>query len=218
MGLMALRARAARIALTMALALAPDLHAQPDAPDVRVDGPWRSVEIRGEDCSASLWLHADGASARYRDDCRDGPAQSAARLDAALTAMRGHDGGLPDLQSLDCGRLAELPAAASRRLAEAAARDGTWEQAWRGRAAGAEGWANRWVSAAITRDAVLGEYAQVLARHGLRVNGAGVEKVLIGAAGRQAGLEGIPVPAGTALPWDAIVWLRLQHAGEPRAE
>ena len=57
-------------------------------------------------------------------------------------------------------------------------------------------------------------WAAVFARHGATVRSASVEKVLIGRVGETADLAPLaadPAAAGKRLPFDAILWLRLER-------
>jgi hypothetical protein len=105
--------------------------------------------------------------------------------------------------SLALGRLVDYPWMAQA-LVESAARDRAWDAA-RGRPRAGD--INRYVAGIL--NPIAGSLREPLERHGYRIAGLSVEKVLVGGAENVRGWPG-PRPRGK-LPFDAQVRLRLER-------
>jgi hypothetical protein len=112
-------------------------------------------------------------------------------------ALRG------EYTSLFLGRLVDYPWL-SRHLAETAYRDKRWNRK-KGRPIGRE--INGYVARLLFNRDLLNPIEAELGRHGYRIAGVSVEKVLVG------GPSALPDPKGLEgrLPFDAQVWIRLQR-------
>lgn len=112
--------------------------------------------------------------------------------------------------SLYLGRLVDYPWLSSF-LASTAAEDARWDRR-RGRpfAMGA----NAYVSTVLSARQVTAPLESAMERGGYRVRAVTVEKVLVGSFRDVPGHEG-PAPPGK-LPFDAMVWLRLEQGGPAR--
>ena len=89
-------------------------------------------------------------------------------------------------------------------LAESATRDRAWDAAaGRPRA----GDVNRYVAGIM--NPIVGSLRDPLERHGYRIAGVSIEKVLVGDAENVRGWQG-PRPGGK-LPFDSQIWLRLER-------
>jgi hypothetical protein len=98
----------------------------------------------------------------------------------------------------------------SQRLAEAALRSPLWDA---GHGRSRTGSDNLAVAQIIDEQRLVEAWASVFARHGTRVRNASVEKVLVGSVGKTAELAPLaanPAAADKQLPFDAILWLRLE--------
>lgn len=162
------------------------------------DGP---IALEGSD---------DGATWRLRLSRPVDLEVSTRALDELLTqAFPQH--ALPSERiSIDVGRIIEHPWL-SRRLAEAALHSPRWDPA-RGKPRGGND--NSAVALLIDDGKLVAAWAAVFARHGATVRSASVEKVLIGRVGETADLAPLaadPAAAGKRLPFDAILWLRLER-------
>jgi len=106
--------------------------------------------------------------------------------------------------SLALGRLIDYPWMA-RFLAESAGRDPSWDAA-----AGKprRGDINRYVADVLARPEIIGPLEEPLRRHGYRIGGVSVEKVLVGGFENVPGWDG-PRRNGK-VPFDAQTWFRLQ--------
>ena len=106
--------------------------------------------------------------------------------------------------SLSFGRLIDFPWL-SQYLANAASRDKAWD-AKRGKPVAMD--INRYVAQLLSRRELLTEIEPACARGGYRIVKVSVEKVLVG------GLREVPLYQGAMepglVPYDAIVWLRLE--------
>ncbi len=121
-------------------------------------------------------------------------------LELAFAQVRADAGAFT---SLALGRLVDYPWMAQA-LAESAARDRAWDAA-RGRPRAGD--VNRYVAGIM--NPIAGSLREPLERHGYRITGVSVEKVLVGGAESVPGWQG-PRPGGK-LPFDAQVWLRLER-------
>jgi len=106
--------------------------------------------------------------------------------------------------SLALGRLIDYPWMV-RFLAESASRDPDWDAA-----AGTprRGDINRYVADVLARPEIIGPFEEPLRRHGYRIGGVSVEKVLAGGFDNVPGWEG--PRRSDKVPFDAQVWFRLQ--------
>ncbi len=106
--------------------------------------------------------------------------------------------------SISFGRLIDYPWM-MRFLAESAAGDRNWDAVSGKPKTGRE---NRYVADVLARPEIVGPLEAPLRRHGYRIVGASVEKVLIGGFDNAPGLDG-PRRKGR-IPFDAQTWFRLQ--------
>jgi hypothetical protein len=70
------------------------------------------------------------------------------------------------------------------------------------------------VAQLVDEQDLVAPWRPIFARHGFAVRGASVEKVFVGRVGTTvelAPLAGTPGAAGAKLPFDAILWLRLER-------
>jgi hypothetical protein len=115
--------------------------------------------------------------------------------------------GAPALQggytSLFLGRLVDYPWL-SRYLAETAYRDKRWNRK-QGRPIGRE--INGYVARLLFNRDLLNPIETEFGRHGYRIAGVSVEKVLVGGPSAVPGAKGLE----GRLPFDAQVWIRLQR-------
>lgn len=112
--------------------------------------------------------------------------------------------------SLGVGRILEHPWL-SQQLAAAALHSPQWDAA-RGRSR--TGRDNAAVTQILDGGNLLAGWAPVFARYGATIRNASVEKVLVGRVGETdelAPLTTDPAAAGKRLPFDAILWLRLER-------
>jgi hypothetical protein len=107
-------------------------------------------------------------------------------------------------RSLDFGRLIDYPWL-SQYLATRAAKDRAWDLA-RGQPIGID--LNRFVANLLSSREILRDIEAPLTQQGYLVTRASVEKVLVGGFNQVPLLAG-PPPTGR-IPFDAILWLRLQ--------
>jgi hypothetical protein len=112
---------------------------------------------------------------------------------------------LPLFRSLTFGRLIDYPWL-SQFLAHRAAADRAWDLA-KGRPVAGD--VNRFVAQILSSREILDPLEPPLARHGYAIGRASVEKVLVGGFDQVPLLAG-PPPRGR-VPFDAILWLRLQR-------
>ena len=106
--------------------------------------------------------------------------------------------------SISFGRLIDYPWM-MRFLAESAAGDRNWDTVSGKPKTGHE---NRYVADVLARPEIVGPLEAPLRRHGYRIVGASVEKVLIGGFDNVPGLDG-PRRNGR-IPFDAQTWFRLE--------
>lgn len=188
----------ARVALLLLLSAPLVAHADP------------SFRVESREGPIALEVRDDGATWRLRLPRPVDLDVSTRALDELLAqAFPQHS--LPTSRiSIDVGRIVEHPWL-SRRLAETALHSPRWDAA-RGKPRG--GNENFAVSRMIDDEKLVAAWAAVFARHGATVRNASVEKVLIGRVGKTvelAPLAADPAAAGKRLPFDAILWLRLER-------
>ncbi len=162
-----------------------------------------------EPCKTTHEIADGGQSMRLRPGC----ALSLPDTSAALTALLQEafpDGRMNlDRASLELGRIVQYPWL-SKALAEAALRSPVWEPK-KGR--GRRGDDNPAVASMVDTRRLLLPLAPTFARFGIRARAGSVEKVLVGEVGKTqdlAPLEKTPTAMGKKLPYDAILWLRLE--------
>lgn len=119
----------------------------------------------------------------------------------AVRAILAHAGGLPEV-SLALGRIERYPW-----LSELLARQASSSRRWN-LASGRpyEGSDNAYVAAALRG---MPEFTALFERW--QILGVSVEKVLLKPAAELPLAAGAPVPPAAKLPYDAIVWVRLQR-------
>jgi hypothetical protein len=167
------------------------------------------AEEAPESCKTTHEIAEGGRSMRLRPGC----ALSLPDTSAALTALlqEAFPNGRMELDraSLELGRIIQYPWL-SKSLAEAALRSPVWDPK-RGR--GRRGDDNPAVASMVDTRRLLLPLVPTFARFGVRARAGSVEKVLVGEVGETqelAALEKTPTAAGKKLPYDAILWLRLE--------
>lgn len=160
-------------------------------------------------CKTTHEIADGGRSMRLRPGCP----LSLPDTSAALTALLQEafpDGRMKvDRASLELGRIVQYPWL-SKALADAALRSPVWEQK-KGR--GRRTKDNPAVASILDTRRVLAPLIPTFARFGIRARAGSVEKVLVGEVGKTpelAPLEKTPTAMGKKLPYDAILWLRLE--------
>jgi hypothetical protein len=127
-----------------------------------------------------------------------------------LLAQAFSQSGLPMASmSIDVGRIVEHPWL-SQLLAAAALRSSRWD-AMRG--APRTGNDNLAVMQLIDDDKLLAAWVPIFGRYGVAIRNTSVEKVLVGRVGETTALRPLaqdPRAFGKRLPFDAILWLRLE--------
>ena len=162
-----------------------------------------------EPCETTHEIADGGQSMRLRPGCP----LSLADTSAALTALLQEafpDGRMNlDRATLELGRIVQYPWL-SKGLADAALRSPVWEQK-KGRGRRTDD--NPAVASILDTRRVLAPLIPTFARFGIRARAGSVEKVLVGEVGKTkdlAALEKTPTAMGKKLPYDAILWLRLE--------
>lgn len=163
-------------------------------------------------CTASHELR-DGEM-RLRATCPVPLAESSRALTELL--LEKYPGGrMTDARAtLEIGRIAYHPWL-SKGLAEAGLRSPVWD-ADRGR--GLSGGDNAAVASMIDARKLLQAWQPVFMRFGARARAGSVEKVLVGKVGKTdelAPLAKHAAAAGKKLPFDAILWIRLEPLPRP---
>jgi hypothetical protein len=125
-------------------------------------------------------------------------------LEPALADLRKTEPGRV-FTSLSFGRLIDYPWMV-RFLAESAGRDRGWD-AVAGKPRGGD--VNRYVADVLARPDIVVPLEAPLRRHGYRIVGVSVEKVLVGGFENVPGREGPWRPG--RIPFDAQVWFRLEQ-------
>ena len=158
----------------------------------------------------ALEVRDDGATLRLRLQRPADLEASTHALDALLAQASATLAPIGTRVAIDVGRIIEHPWL-SQRLAEAALRSPRWDGAL-GKPRGES--TNFAIAHLIDEEQLVAVWVAVLARHGLRIRNATVEKVLIGRVGETdelAPLATDPAAAGKRLPFDAILWLQLER-------
>jgi hypothetical protein len=182
------------VALALAAALVPAAAARAEC------NPHHEIES-----TSSMRLRADGCTLSVPD--------TAAALDALLTEAWGGKRMPVDRASLSLGRIVYYPWL-SKSLAEAAMKSPVWEpDKGRGRRSND----NSAVASLVDTQRLLMPLNATLARFGAKARAGSVEKVLVGKVGETdelAPLAGQKLADGKKLPFDAILWLRLEKIPE----
>ena len=155
---------------------------------------------------SSMRLRADGCALSLPD--------TTAALDALLTEAWGGKRMPVDRASLSLGRVADYPWL-SKALADAATKSPVWEP---NKGRGRRSSDNEAVASIVDTRRLLAPLASTFARHGATARAGSVEKVLVGKVGETAelaSLAGQKLADGKKLPFDAILWLRLEKISEP---
>jgi hypothetical protein len=169
-----------------------------------------AFRVETRDGPIALEVHDDGATLQLRLPRHVALDVSTRALDELLTQAFPQHVLPAERISIDVGRIIEHPWL-SQRLAESALRSPRWD-AVRGKPRGGND--NAVVAQLIDGEKLVAPWAAVFARHGATVRNASVEKVLIGRVGETAELAPLaahPAAAGKRLPFDAILWLRLER-------
>jgi len=128
----------------------------------------------------------------------------------ALLAQAFPYGRLPmGRMSIDVGRIIEHPWL-SQLLAAAASRSSRWDAVLGVPSTGND---NLVVMQLIDDDKLLAAWVPIFGRFGAAIRNTSVEKVLVGRVGETAALQPLaqdPREFGKRLPFDAILWLRLE--------
>lgn len=167
----------------------------------RVDSP---------DGPIALEVHDDGVTVRLRLPRPVDLDVSTRAFDELLTQAFPQHALPAERISIDVGRIIEHPWL-SRRLAEAALHSPRWDPVRGKPRAGND---NSAIAHVIDDEKLVAAWAAVFARHGATVHNASVEKVLIGRVGETAELAPLtadPAAIDKRLPFDAILWLRLER-------
>jgi hypothetical protein len=130
----------------------------------------------------------------------------------ALLARAYAAGGLPIEGSINVGRVIEHPWL-SELLARAALRSSRWDS---GRGTARTGNDNLAVMQLIDDEKLLAAWVPIFGRYGVAIRNTVVEKVLVGRVGETDALQPLaqdPSAVGRQLPFDAILWLRLEPRG-----
>lgn len=167
------------------------------------------AEESTQPCKTTHEITDGGKSLRLRPGC----ALSLPDTSAALTALLQEafpDGRMKlDRATLELGRIIHYPWL-SKALADAALRSPVWEPK-KGR--GRRGDDNPAVASMVDTRRLLVPLIPTFSRFGIRARAGSVEKVLVGEVGETpelAPLEKTPTAMGKKLPYDAILWLRLE--------
>lgn len=162
-----------------------------------------------EPCKTTHEITDAGKSMRLRPGCALSLPDTAAALNALL--LEAFPDGRMKLgrASLELGRIVQYPWL-SKALADAALRSPVWEPK-KGR--GRRGDDNPAVASMVDTRRLLAPLIPTFSRFGIRARAGSVEKVLVGQVGKTpelAPLEKTPTAMGKKLPYDAILWLRLE--------
>jgi len=161
-------------------------------------------------CEPKHEVSEEGAQLRLR---ADGCALSLPETAAAIEALLGEawDGKRMPIEraSLGLGRIVDYPWL-SKALAEAAMKSPVWDPK-KGR--GRRGGDNAAVASMVDTRRLLQPLAPVFARYGAKARAGSVEKVLVAKVGdgdELAAVAGQKLAEGKRLPYDAILWVRLE--------
>jgi hypothetical protein len=174
-----------------------------------------SIHAEPEPTSACTPTHEirDDGTLRLRAGCKLSLAETAAGLDALLAEAFPSGRMTESRASLELGRIVDYPWL-SKALAEASLRSPVWNpEKGRGRRTDD----NPAVASIVDTRRLLAPLTTVFARHGVRARAGSVEKVLVGEVGETpelAPLASNQAAAGKKLPYDAILWLRLERQAQ----
>jgi hypothetical protein len=155
--------------------------------------------------TSSMRLRADGCALSLAD--------TTAALDALLTEAWDGKRMPVERASLSLGRVVDYPWL-SKALADAATLSPVWEP---NKGRGRRSSDNEAVASMVDTRRLLMPLASTFARHGATARAGSVEKVLVGKVGdaqELASLAGQKLADGKKLPFDAILWLRLERIPE----
>lgn len=173
------------------------------------------AETAAPACKVGHEIREDGAELRVRaDGCQLSIAETSDAIEALLTEAWGGKRMPGDRATLELGRIVDYPWL-SKALAEAAMKSPVWDPK-RGR--GRRGGDNAAVASLVDTRRLVAPLAPVFSRFGARVRAGSVEKVLVGKVGETAELAplaGQKLAEGKKLPFDAILWLRLEKLESP---
>lgn len=166
-------------------------------------------------CSPAHEIREGGAELRLRaDGCALSLAETGAAIESLLTEAWG-GGRMPsDRVSLGLGRMVSYPWL-SKALADGAMKSPVWDGK-RGR--GRRGSNESAVASIVDTRRLLAPLAPVFARFGAKARASSVEKVLVAKPDEVetlAPLVGQKLADGKKLPYDAILWLRLEKLPQP---
>jgi hypothetical protein len=167
------------------------------------------------ECKPTHEIREGGAELRLRaDGCALSLAETGAALDALFDeAFAG--GRMPmNRATLMLGRIVDYPWL-SKALADAATKSPVWDGK-KGR--GRRGSNESAVKVIVDTRRLLQPLGPVFARHGAKARASSVEKVLVGKVGdteELAPLAGQKLAEGKKLPFDAVLWLRLEKITPP---
>lgn len=161
-------------------------------------------------CEPKHEVEEGGAELRLRaDGCALSLPETAAAIEALLGEAWGGKRMQTDRASLGLGRVVDYPWL-SKALAEAAMKSPVWDPK-NGR--GRRGSDNAAVASMVDARRLLAPLAPVFARYGAKARAGSVEKVLVAKVGdgdELAAVAGQKLAEGKKLPFDAILWLRLE--------
>jgi hypothetical protein len=167
------------------------------------------------ECKPTHEIRENGTELRLRaDGCALSVAETGAALDALLSEAFGGARMSEARATLELGRIVSYPWL-SKALADAAIKSPVWDpKRGRGRRDSNESA----IKVIVDTRRLLAPLAPVFARHGAKARASSVEKVLVGEVGDTealAPLAGQKLAEGKKLPYDAILWLRLEKATTP---
>lgn len=166
-------------------------------------------------CNPTHEIREDGAELRLRaDGCALSLPETAAAIEALLGEAWGGQRMPSDRVSLGLGRMVSYPWL-SKALADGAMKSPVWDGK-RGR--GRRGSNESAVASIVDTRRLLAPLAPVFARFGAKARASSVEKVLVGKPDEVetlAPLVGQKLADGKKLPYDAILWLRLEKLPQP---
>lgn len=168
---------------------------------VIASGPSGECTLRVEASGNSPTLRLRAGHPQMRPCAVEQPAMLAV-LEQAFTQVGA---GSAVFTSLALGRLIDYPWMV-RALSVAAAQDRMWDAASGRARRGLD--VNRYVAGILERPDIAGAIEAPLRRHGYRIAGVSVEKVLVGGFENVPGWDGPRVKG--KIPFDAQVWLRLE--------
>jgi hypothetical protein len=199
----------------------------PGAPErAPVTSPIQLLDQNGErratttlgDCPVSLEFRpADPYTIRYRNDCSQILADKAVLLGQLAEKLFGADGVPPEITSLGVGRLSSTFPEIAIRVALQIHDDDLDDF----REARERQQLNRFYARYAGDEENFPELQEVLARYGLRIAGASVEKVLAGTPSQTpfpGSLLSKGVPADVVVPFDAQTWYKLEHQAPAEIE